>query len=336
VTGPNHPHAEVIFQRMSRTAVKNRTPLVVELVGLRSKHAARLATCGKPNRGATGTGGQKKGLMSCKSTSCFRCQARAGKRAGTRSWSLVVAGSSGVPVREQMSAVTINAPDRNLSGFKRAVRNFMIRHGLKWTGEYSVSLAGMLHVHVLAVHPHLSGLALRSLLVTEFGAYPWINVKKLALVKKVKGEYVPVTEEDAVRGWIQYAHVPIKMKDFRNHPDLKNADWVCQFLEWDASVHGDRRCEGGFTLEEKASAARMKRAWTKKRRSGYGTTPRTEAIKEGIQERIRQSKLKHIEKLTRLAEPRDPMEGLVQLGSVRKAAADIEQEKIREWLTKAR
>jgi len=229
-----------------------------------------------------------------------------------------------VPIREQMSAVTINAPDLDLSGFKRAVRNFMIRHGLKWTGEYSVSLAGMLHVHVLVIHPRLTGLGLKGLLVAEFGAYPWINVKELRLTKRVKGEHVP-SEEDAVRGWIQYAHVPFKMKDFRNHPELKNADGINRFLEWDASVHGDRRCEGGFTLDEKASAERMRKAWTKKRRSGYGTAPRTEAIKEDIQERIRQSKLKHIEKLTRLAEPREPMEGLVQLGSITEAAVDADQ-----------
>lgn len=311
VTGPDLSHAEDIFQRMSRTAVKDRTPLVVELVGLRSGHAALLATCGQPNRGLTGTGGQKKGLMSCKSTSCFRCQVRAGKLAGTRSWSLVVAGSNGVPVREQMSAVTVNAPDRNLSGFKRAVRNFMIRHGLKWSGEYSVSLAGMLHVHILVIHPHLTRPALRSQLVNEFGGYPWINVKKLRLVKKVKGEHVPMTEEDAVRGWIQYAHVPFKMKDFRNHPELKNADGIDQFLEWDAGVHGDRRCEGGFTLDEKASAARMRKAWTRKRRSGYGTFPRIEAIKVEIKEKIRQSKLRQFEKLIQGAESRDPIEGVV-------------------------
>lgn len=104
----------------------------------------------------------------------------------------------------------------------------------------------MLHVHMTVFHPQMSGLALRGLLVDEFGPYPVINVKRLATTRKQCGSVQSLSVEDAVRGWVQYAHVPFKNKDFTRHPELKTPDGIAQFLVQDASVLGDRRCEVGF------------------------------------------------------------------------------------------
>jgi hypothetical protein len=295
---------EALFQEMSRTAVKNRTPLMVELISRASRRPDQvqtLGTCGSPIRGRTASGAERKGLTRCGLTSCFRCQVLAGKQAGNRSWSLVLAGSGGICIRQQISSVTVNAEDRNLPRFKRAVRNFMLRHGLKWTGEYSVSLAGMLHVHVCVLHPEMSGLTLRGLLQDQFGSYPRINVKSLPLTKTI---------ENAVRGWIQYAHVPFKNKDFKNHPELRTPEGIAQFLEWDAAVLGDRRCEGGFTLEEKASAGRMRKAWTRNRKRGTPTHAQNAFL-----DKQRKLKREKIQRLSQGGLPRDAVEGSIQLGS---------------------
>jgi hypothetical protein len=305
MAGLDHLSAEDLFLKMSRTAVKDRSGLMVELISRASAppdQVQLLSTCGKPNRGRTESGAEKKGLTRCGSTSCFWCQVRAGKQAATRSWSLVLAGSDGIPIRKLISSVTINAEDRNLPRFKKQVRNFMLRYRLKWTGEYSISLAGLLHVHVTVLHPEMSGLTLRGLLQDQFGSYPRINVKGLSLTKTI---------EDAVRGWIQYAHVPFKNKDLIRHPTLRTPEGIAQFIEWDSAVLGDRRCEGGFTLEQKASAGSMRKQWTKNRRSGYGPTPAQNAIVE----KMRISKQNKLQRIMQQLEPRDAVEGSIQLGS---------------------
>jgi hypothetical protein len=310
---------QALFQEMAGTAVKDRTPLLAELVSRASSPPAeqdRLRTCASPIRGRTASGRERKGLSRCGSTSCFRCQSLAGKQAATRAWSLLLAGMNGIPDRSLMSSVTINAEHRDLPRFKRAVRKFMRKHSLKWSGEYSVSLAGMLHVHVTILHPGMSGLTLRGLLQSEFGPYPVINVKRLPVTRKVGGTVETVSVEDAVRGWIQYAHVPFKNRDFIRHPELKTPEGLAQFVEWDSAVLGDRRCEGGFTLEQKASAARMRKRRTKKLRSGTGTSKVADEALEGLRKFKLSKTQKQAEISAEISSRKDAVEGSVQLGSV--------------------
>jgi len=218
---------------------------------------------------------------------------------------------NGIPDRRLMSAVTINAEDRDLHRFKRAVRRFMRKHSLKYTGEYSVSLAGLLHVHVAVLHGDMGGLMLRRLLQDQFGKYPVINVKPLPVTRKVGGVVKMVTIEEAVRGWIQYAHVPLKNKDFKNHPEVRNPEGLAQFIEWDSAVLGDRRCEGGFTLEEKASAGRMRKRNTTNRRNGADNTKRQDAIRESL----RKFKLRSALNGAPIRSGKDSVESRIQLGS---------------------
>jgi len=268
--------AHELFTEMSRTEVPKRFALMRELVSRSSLAApiliARWNTCGSPIRGRTATGRERKGLQHrCGLTCCHRCQNRAGIAAGKRTWSLMSAAQNEMPDRNLMSAITIDADDRNLHGFARRLKLFMRRHGLNYSGEFSVSLPGLMRVHVVVLHPTLTRLALTGLLKEQFGPYPIVNVK---VPDKTK------TLEQAVRGWVQYAHVPVKNKDFIHHPELRTQDGLAGFVMLDTRVVEERRLEGGFSLDDKAKAARIRKI----QKSKYGESDRVRAL--AIRKRI--------------------------------------------------
>ena len=59
------------------------------------------------------------------------------------------------------------------------------------------------------------------MLIAEFGPYPIVHVQPL---KKKQ------TIEEAVRDWVQYAHMPVKAKDSSRQPHLCCPDALAQFV----------------------------------------------------------------------------------------------------------
>jgi hypothetical protein len=257
---------------------------------------AQLDGCRKPIRGLTATGRQRKGLTRCRHTVCSSCQVWAGKREGIWSWSLIGAASNEMPERNAVSFVSVNAPDRNLRRFNRRIKLVMRRLGLRYTGQYAVSLNGMLHVHMSVLHPGMTLFKVDAALKREFGPYPAVLCKPF---------YEDQEVQDAVRNVSQYAPIPIKQKDFVKQQHLMTPDAMAQYVLWDAEVTGSRRVQGGFTKEERDRAHRIrKRIRGKKLRVYAGAV---EIRNKELLERLRQFKRSRLGK--------EPCGDIEELGS---------------------
>lgn len=206
---------------------------------------SRLLACGNPIRGRTERGGLRKGRFRCGLTSCSSCQERAAKKASVRAWSLIQSVAGPEPDRKQISFVTVNSADRDLPGFKKRVRAWMRKMECKAVAYYSVSLNGMLHTHMVVWHPSRTRLELKREAYQEFGRFPVVMACQFKKKQPI---------QDGVMKVISYSYMPVKAKDFRRQPHLRNADSLAMFVVWDAFVTGKRYVEIGFSREERGRA----------------------------------------------------------------------------------
>jgi len=145
--------------------------------------------------------------------------------------------------------MNVNYEERDLRGFNRRLKNALRRLNVKYTGEYAVSLNGVLHTHFIAVHPDQSREELDQALKEVFPEDRAVVPKELNPEQSI---------EQAVKNVIQYASMPpVKKGDRRDHPGLWNPDGLVRYLMLDSQVKGSRRLEGGFSLGDKAEAKRI-------------------------------------------------------------------------------
>jgi hypothetical protein len=207
-----------------------------------------LLSCARRDRleGRTASNRPREGRFRCKLKTCCKCQEKAGIRAGKRAWALISAATDEKPDRNHISAMNVNYEERDLRGFNLRLRNALRRLNVKYTGEYAVSLNGVLHTHFIAVHPDLSREELDQALKEVFPEDRAVVPKELNPEQSI---------EQAVKNVIQYAGMPpVKKGDRRDHPGLWNPDGLVRYLMLDSQVQGARRLEGGFSLSEKAKA----------------------------------------------------------------------------------
>jgi len=136
--------------------------------------------------------------------------------------------------------MNVNYEERDLRGFNRRLKNALRRLNVKYTGEYAVSLNGVLHTHFIALHPDQTreelGQALKEVFIRDRAVVP----KELNPEQSI---------EQAVKNVIQYAGMPpVKKGDRRDHPGLWNPDGLVRYLMLDSQVKESRRLEGGFSL----------------------------------------------------------------------------------------
>jgi hypothetical protein len=207
-----------------------------------------LLSCARRDRleGRTASNRPREGRFRCKLKTCCKCQEKAGIRAGKRAWALISAATDGKPDRRHISAMTVNYEERDLRGLNRRLKNALRRLNVKYTGEYAVSLNGVLHTHFIAVHPDQTREELDQALKDVFIRNRAVVVTELDPKQSI---------EQAVKNVIQYAGMPpVKKDDRRDHPRLWNPDGLVRYLMLDSQVKGSRRLEGGFSLSDKANA----------------------------------------------------------------------------------
>jgi hypothetical protein len=142
--------------------------------------------------------------------------------------------------------MNVNYEERDLRRFNRRLKNALRRLNVKYTGEYAVSLNGVLHTHFIAVHPDQPREELDQALKEVFPEDRAVVPKELNPEQSI---------EQAVNNVIQYAGMPpVKKGDRRDHPGLWNPDGLVRYLMLDSQVKGSRRLEGGFSVCDKAKA----------------------------------------------------------------------------------